>query len=52
MLLFSYQEGGIGGIELIEARRTLVEAQVGHAEALFEYDVAVAALEKAVGKER
>jgi outer membrane protein TolC len=52
MLLFSYQEGGIGGIELIEARRTLVEAQVGHAEALFELDVAVAALEKAVGEEQ
>ncbi|MGD8896409.1 MAG: TolC family protein, partial [Acidobacteriota bacterium] len=52
MLLFSYQEGGIGGIELIEARRTLVEAQVGHAEARFEYDLAVAALEKAVGEEQ
>jgi len=52
MLLFSYQEGGIGGIELIEARRTLVEAQVDYADALFEYDLAVAALEKAVGEER
>jgi outer membrane protein TolC len=52
MLLFSYQEGGIGGIELIEARRTLVEAQVGHAEARFEYDLAVAALAKAVGEEQ
>jgi outer membrane protein TolC len=50
MLLFSYQEGGIGGIELIEARRTLVEAQVDYAEALFEYDLAVAALERAVGE--
>jgi outer membrane protein TolC len=49
MLLFSYQEGGIGGIELIAARRTLVQARVDHADALFEYDVAVAALEKAVG---
>jgi cobalt-zinc-cadmium efflux system outer membrane protein len=49
MLLFSYQEGGIGGIELIEARRTLVEARVDHADALLEYDVAVAALERAVG---
>jgi cobalt-zinc-cadmium efflux system outer membrane protein len=49
MLLFSYQEGGIGGIDLIEARRTLVEARVDHADALFEYDEAVAALERAVG---
>jgi outer membrane protein TolC len=49
MLLFSYQEGGIGGIELIAARRTLVQARVDHADALFEYDVAIAALEKAVG---
>ena len=52
MLLFSYQEGGIGGIELIAARRTLVEAQVDYADALFEYDLAVAALERAVGEER
>ena len=52
MFLFSYQEGDIGGIELIEARRTLVEAQVDYADALFEYDLAVAALEKAVGEER
>jgi cobalt-zinc-cadmium efflux system outer membrane protein len=50
MYLFSYQEGEIGGIELIEARRTLIEARGSHADALFEYDVALAALEQAVGE--
>jgi outer membrane protein TolC len=50
MFLFSYQEGEIGGIELIEARRTLVEARISYADALFNYDVAIAALEKSIGQ--
>ena len=50
MFLFSYQEGEIGGIELIEARRTLVEARTSYADALFNYDVAIAALEKSIGQ--
>ncbi len=50
MFLFSYQEGEIGGIELIEARRTLIEARKSYADALFNYDVALAALEKSIGQ--
>ncbi len=50
MFLFSYQEGEIGGIELIDARRTLIEARTSYADALFNYDVALAALEKSIGQ--
>jgi cobalt-zinc-cadmium efflux system outer membrane protein len=50
MFTFSYQEGEIGGIELIEARRTLNASRRAYADALFEYPSAVAALEKAVGR--
>ena len=50
MFLFSYQQGAIGGIELIEARRTLIEARAGYAEALHQHDLAIAALESAVGE--
>jgi cobalt-zinc-cadmium efflux system outer membrane protein len=50
MFLFSYQEGEIGGIELIEARRTLNESRKSYADALFEYALALANLEKAVGR--
>lgn len=47
--LFSYQQGEIGGIELIEARRTLLEARRSYAEVLYTFNVALAALEKSVG---
>lgn len=50
MFLFSYQEGEIGAIELIEARRTLIEARKSYADALFNYDVALADLEKSIGQ--
>jgi outer membrane protein TolC len=50
MFLFSYQEGEIGGIELIEARRTLNDSRRSYADALFEYNLALTALEKAVGR--
>jgi outer membrane protein TolC len=50
MFLFSFQEGEIGGIELIEARRTLNEARKSYADALFNYDITLAALEKSVGQ--
>lgn len=49
MYLFSFQEGEISGIELIEARRTLLETRKSYADALFNYDAALAALEKSVG---
>jgi outer membrane protein TolC len=50
MFLFSFQEGEIGGIELIEARRTLIEARKAYADAIYNYDVTIAALEKSVGQ--
>ncbi len=50
MFLFSYQEGEIGGIELIESRRTLIQARTSYADALYNYGVALASLEKSVGQ--
>lgn len=50
MLSFSYQEGEIGGIELIEARRTLNETRKALAEALFNYAMTLAVLDKSVGR--
>ncbi len=50
MFLISYQEGEIGSIELIDARRTLLEARKSYADALYNYDVALAALEKSIGQ--
>jgi len=50
MFLFSFQEGEIGGIELIEARRTLIEARKSYADALHNFSVALAALDKSVGQ--
>lgn len=51
MFLFSFQEGEIGGIELIEARKTLLETRKSYADTLFNYDAALAALEKAIGSQ-
>jgi len=50
MFLFSYQEGEIGGIELIDARRTLIESRISYADALYNYKVALAGLEKSIGQ--
>jgi outer membrane protein TolC len=50
MFLFSYQEGEIGGLELIAARLTLMEARKSYADALFGYSVALAAVQKAIGQ--
>jgi outer membrane protein TolC len=50
MFLFSYQEGEIGGIELIAARRTLIESRTTYADALFNHRAALAALEKSIGQ--
>jgi len=47
--LFSYQQGEIGGIELIESRRTLLDARRSYAEVLYMFNTALAALEKSVG---
>ncbi|MBD3414271.1 MAG: hypothetical protein GF421_07575 [Candidatus Aminicenantes bacterium] len=50
MFLFSYQEGEIGGIELIQARRTLIQARTSYADALYNYEMALALLEKSIGQ--
>lgn len=49
MFLFSYQEGEIGGMELIDARRTLIEVRQSYAEALYNYGVTLSLLERSVG---
>lgn len=49
VFLFKFQKGEIGGIELLEARRSLNESRKSYADSLFNYRVAVAALEKSVG---
>jgi outer membrane protein TolC len=46
----SYEQGEIGGIDLIEARRTLNEARTSYADALFNHDVARAAIERSIGR--
>lgn len=49
MSMTSYQEGKTSSIELIESRRSLVEIKQAYAETLFNYQLAQAELEKAVG---
>jgi len=49
LVLFSFQEGEIGGIELIDARRSLLEARKAYADALYNHSLTIAALEKSVG---
>lgn len=49
LILFSFQEGEIAGIELIDARRTLLEARKAYADALYNYSITLAVLEKSVG---
>ncbi|MGQ9801374.1 MAG: TolC family protein [Candidatus Saccharicenans sp.] len=50
MLLFSFREGQISGLELVEARRTWLEARTSFAENLYQYAVSLALLDKAMGK--
>ena len=50
MFLFSYQEGEIGGLELITARVTLLLARSTYADALYGYAVTMAALQRATGQ--
>ena len=50
MLQFSFQQGEIGGLDLITARRTLVSARLGYVDALYNHAVALAAVEKAAGR--
>ncbi len=45
----SYKEGKIGSIELIEARKTLLELKQSYGETVLNYQLALAELEKFVG---
>jgi outer membrane protein TolC len=49
MLAFSYRLGEIGGAELIQARRSLLEARSAFADAEHAYAVALAALQRSLG---
>jgi outer membrane protein TolC len=51
MYMFSYQQGEINGLELNAARLSLVDTYTGDAEAVYDYAMAVATLERAVGRE-
>jgi outer membrane protein TolC len=50
IFLYKFQQGEIGGIELIDARRSLNEARRSYADALYNYRITIATLEKAVGQ--
>ncbi len=50
MLQFSFQQGEVGGLELIASRRTLVSARLGYAGALYNHALAVAAVDMAAGR--
>jgi cobalt-zinc-cadmium efflux system outer membrane protein len=49
LVLFSFQEGETSGIELIDARRSLLEARKAYADALYNHSLTIAALERSVG---
>ncbi len=50
MYQFAYEQGEIDAIDLIQSRRTLNEARTSYADALFNYDVARAAIERSIGR--
>jgi cobalt-zinc-cadmium efflux system outer membrane protein len=49
LILFSFQEGEVGGLELIDARRGLLESRRAYADALYNHSLTIAALERSVG---
>ena len=50
MYEFAYQQGEMEAIDLIEARRTLNDARTSYADALYNFDVARGAIERAIGR--
>jgi outer membrane protein TolC len=50
MYEFAYQQGEIGAIDLIESRRTLNDVRTAYTDVLYNYDVARAAIERAIGR--
>lgn len=49
LFLFSFKEGQIGGLDLIEARRTWVDSRITYAEHLYQHAISLAALHRAMG---
>ncbi|MBC7349694.1 MAG: TolC family protein [Candidatus Aminicenantes bacterium] len=49
LFLFSFKEGQIGGLDLIEARRTWVDSRITYAEHLYQHAISLAALNRAMG---
>jgi outer membrane protein TolC len=47
---FAYEQGEIDAIDLIEVRRTLNDTRTSYADALFNHDVARAAIERSIGR--
>jgi outer membrane protein TolC len=50
MYEFAYQQGEIEAIDLIETRRTLNDARTSYVDALYNYEVARAAIERSLGR--
>lgn len=50
LFLFSFKEGQIGGLDLIEARRTWIESRITYAEHLCQHAISLAALARAMGR--
>jgi outer membrane protein TolC len=50
MYLFSYEQGEISALEMIEAWRTLNDVRTSYADALYEYGIATAGLERSLGR--
>jgi outer membrane protein TolC len=50
MYQFAYQQGEIDAIDLIESRRTLNDVRTSYVDALYNYDVARAAIERSIGR--
>jgi cobalt-zinc-cadmium efflux system outer membrane protein len=50
MYQFAYQQGEIDAIDLIESRRTLNDVRTSYIDALYNYDVARAAIERSIGR--
>jgi len=50
MYTFSYEQGEISALEMIEAWRTLNDVRTSYADALYEYGIATAGLERSIGR--
>jgi len=49
LLLFTFKEGQIGGLDLIEARRTWIESRITYAQHLCQHAISLATMARAMG---